>query len=220
MKSCPKCKIKVGGNAECCPLCQNTLVGTDEMPYWPATEPPGRRISLLYKILAFGMLAGCIICVTVDLLAQESNFHWSAIVVVCTLAVLGMLRYALRRYQGVPRLLFQILLTASVVLYLCDRMTGYSGFSVRWVIPILCMATLTANFILSFIRGPFAENGLVYLLLNILIGFVCCIMLLCTRHMLPLIWVVCLLFSLITLLGLAVFQGRTLAAELHKRLHL
>ena len=36
----------------------------------------------------------------------------------------------------------------------------------------------------------------------------------------PLTWVICLIVSVITFLGLVIFKGRALRAELEKRLHL
>jgi hypothetical protein len=219
MKTCPKCKIHIGGNPDTCPLCQSTLIGEGEAPLWPSVEPRARRISLFYKLLAFSLLAACVICVTVDLLVK-GTFHWSLIVVLCTLAFLVMLRLMLRRYQNVPRLLFQLLLSVSIVTILCDMYAGYTGFSVNWVVPILCMITLTVNFVLAFVKKSFAENGLVYLLLNILVGVVPYLLLFFFRAGLPLVWVICLVESILTFLGLVIFKGRALWVELQKRLHM
>ncbi len=219
MKTCPKCKIHVGGNPDTCPLCQSTLIGEGAAPFWPVIEPKARRISMLYKILAFVLLTVCVICVTIDLLL-EGDFHWSVIVVLCTLAFLAILRLALRRYQSVPRLLFQLLLAVSIVAILCDVYIGYTGFSINWVVPILCMVTLTVNFVLALVKKTLAENGLVYLLLNILVGVVPYLLLFLFHGGLPLVWVLCLVESILTFLGLVIFKGRTLSMELQKRLHM
>jgi FtsH-binding integral membrane protein len=219
MKTCPKCKILVGGKTEYCPLCQSELVGESTEPIWPSVEPKARRFSMFFKILSFSMLAACVICITIDLLTP-SRLHWSVIVLMCTVAFLIMLRVAMRRYQNVPRLLFQLLLAVSVVTIACDVFAGYTGFSIRWVVPILCMITLSVNFILAFIKKSFAENSLVYVLLNILVGVVPYVLLFFSSEERPFIWVVCLVESILTFLGLVIFKGHTLWAELQKRLHM
>ena len=81
--------------------------------------------------------------------------------------------------------------------------------------------TLVLNFIFAFVNRRFTENGLVYLLLNIVVGVVPYIGL-TLRHSVrpPMAWVICLVISMITFLGLVIFKGRSLLAEFEKRLHL
>lgn len=218
MKTCPKCKIQVGGPPDYCPLCQSQLVGAPEPPLWPKTKPEALRFTLLYKLVSFVLLAGAVICVAVDLLTHSPR-HWSVLVIFSVVSALLFLRLALRRFQNVPRLLFQVLLAVSAVTLLSDWYLGYRGFSVDWVIPILCTVTLILNFVLAFVPGRLAENGLVYLLMNIVVGVVPYVLLLLRRRQ-PIPWVVCLLVSILTFLGLVIFRGRALRAELQKRLHL
>ena len=89
------------------------------------------------------------------------------------------------------------------------------------VIPVLCTVALVLNFIFAFVNRRFTENGLVYLLLNIVVGVVPYIGL-TLRHSVrpPMAWVICLVISMITFLGLVIFKGRSLLAEFEKRLHL
>ena len=84
------------------------------------------------------------------------------------------------------------------------------------MIPILCSVTLALNFIFAFINRRFTENGLVYLLLNIAVGVTPYIALTVMRARTPLTWVICLIVSVITFLGLVIFKGRALRAELEK----
>ena len=218
MKTCPNCKIRVGGAPAYCPLCQSQLLGEPEAPLWPRVMPETRSFTLFYKIFAFLLLSAALISVAVDY--WFGWLGWSVVVVVCVAAFLFTLRVAMRTYQSVPRLLFQLLLAVSIVTVICDFYTGWDGFSLRWVAPILCSVTLILNFILSFVKRGFAENGLVYLLMNILLGAVPYLGVWLLWEETPVAWVVCLLISAITFLGLVVFQGRTLGRELHRRLHL
>ena len=106
-----------------------------------------------------------------------------------------------------------------------DWFNGYTGYSVDLVIPILCSVTLVCNFIFAFWRSRFTQNALVYMLLNIGVGVLPYLLLLfrvgtgrIDAHSIP--WVICLIISAITCLGLIIFQGRALRCELEKRLHM
>lgn len=218
MKYCPKCKLKVGGSPEDCPLCQGELVGEGAAPAYPKTEPLRRRISLAYKTLAFVLLAATVVCIAVDLLTP--GIHWSLLVAMCVAAFLAVLRVALNQRPNIPRLLFQVLVAVSLAALFCDWYVGGVSFSLDYLVPTLCTITLILNFLLAFVKKRFAENGLVYLLMNIIIGVVPYLLLFLRADVRPVAWVVCLVVSIITFLGLAVFKGRELFSEMHKRLHL
>lgn len=229
MKTCPHCKISIGGSADYCPLCQNPLVGSGEPPYWPGTAPKARRLSLLYKIVAFVLLGGTVVCGTLDFLLDETpHRHWSLLLAVWVLAALWLLRTLLTRRTNGPRLLFQLFVLLSVLALFTDWFLGLGGFAVDLVVPVLCSAALVLNFIFAFVRVKFTENALVYLLLNIVIGALPDLLLL--FHLGELVtgrinarsipWLICFVISLITFLGLMIFKGRTLRIELEKRLHL
>lgn len=221
MKSCPHCKIQVGGRGEYCPLCQSPLVGEGGVPYFPNVEPAMRRASLLYKFVAFFLLGGTVVCAAVDfLLTEEEHLHWSVLVLACVIAVLLLLHTLMKRRHNAPRLLFQILVGASVLTLFGDWFLGWKGYSIDLVIPILCIIALVINFIFAFVNTRVTENALVYLLLNMLLGVVPYVALTLRRGTTPIAWVLCLVVSVITFLGLVIFKWRTLRIELQKRLHM
>ena len=55
---------------------------------------------------------------------------------------------------------------------LCGLLRGWNGIAIDAIVPILCSVTLVLNFIFAFVNRRFTENGLVYLLLNIVVGVV------------------------------------------------
>lgn len=226
MKTCPHCHIQVGGNAAYCPLCQNRLSGPDDAPWWPKITPRVRRFGMLFKIVAFLLLAANVVAGAIDfLLVEEPHRHESLLMLVWVIAILLVLRSLLRRRYNGPRQVFQLLLLVSVLLIFTDWFHGYTGYSVDLVIPILCSVTLVCNFIFAFWRSRFTQNALVYMLLNIGIGVLPYLLLLfqvgtgrVDARSMP--WVICLIISVITCLGLIIFQGRALRSELEKRLHM
>ena len=220
MKTCPNCKVRVGGSPTYCPLCQSQLLGPDEAPHYPKVEPEQRRISMAYKIVAFVLLTAAVICVAIDLLGPETPVSWSLPVVIGVAGTLILLRAVMKRRRNAPRLLFQTLVLVSVVLMLCDWATGWHRFSVDYVVPILCTVALVLNSVFGYINRHFTENGLVYLLLNIVVGALPYLAFFLSPEQVPLAWTICLIVSIITCLSLIIFKGRDLWAELHRRLHL
>lgn len=219
MKTCPNCKIQVGG-ADYCPLCQSELVGSPTEPLYPKVEPAQRRFSLVYKLMAFVLLAGTVVCLAVEFLWHVGPKAWSLMVLFSVAAFLILLRFLMKPHPNIPRLLFQLLCGVSLVVIFCDWFVGFPGFSIDYVVPILCSVTLVVNFILAFVDKSYTENGLVYLLMNILIGVVPYMIIFFGAHAQPLAWMICLVISVITFLGLAVFKGKSLWMEIHKRLHM
>ena len=139
---------------------------------------------------------------------------------------LRVLRAVLRRRFNGPRQIFNLLLLVSALLVFTDWFNGYTGYSLDLVVPILCCVALACNFIFAFLRSNFTANALVYLLMNIGIGVLPYILLFfridydgkLDAHSIP--WVICLILSIITFLGLVIFRGRDLKNELVKRLHM
>ena len=208
MNTCPHCHIQVGGDARYCPLCQNRLPGSAGEPYFPATAPRIHR--------AFDFL----------LLEETPHRHFSVLMAVWAVALLRVLRAVLRRRFNGPRQIFNLLLLVSALLVFTDWFNGYTGYSLDLVVPILCCVALACNFIFAFLRSNFTANALVYLLMNIGIGVLPYILLFfridydgkLDAHSIP--WVICLILSIITFLGLVIFRGRDLKNELVKRLHM
>ena len=226
MITCPHCHVQIGGDSEYCPLCQNRLPGTPDAPYWPATAPRIHRVGMLYKVVAFLALGSCMAGGAVDfLLIDAPHTHWSLLAVLWVIVGLLVLRGILRRRYNGPRQLFNLLLIVSAMLIFTDWFHGYTGFSLDLVVPILCSISLVCNFFFSIVRSRYTVNALVYMLMNIGIGILPYLLLFFrvgagTMNARNIPWVICLIISMITFLGLVIFRGRDLRCELEKRLHL
>lgn len=226
MKHCPHCGIQVGGSGDYCPLCQNALVGQGEAPHWPAPKGVSRRKVLLFQLILFLALGAVLVCCVLDFVMLEApHRHWSIPVLVYVLAGLDLVRVLFRgRYNG-PSLSFRVLMGVILLAIYTDWFFHLGGVSIDLIIPALCGASMLLNFLFAFVNTRFTANALVYLLLNITIGVLPYVLLLFNvstgrfdQRSIP--WIVCLIISLITFLGLVIFKGRTLKEELYKRWHL
>ena len=105
MKTCPHCRIQVGGDGLYCPLCHTPLAGAadpgGEAPYFPPSPPPGRRAPFGLQLAAFVLLGGSAACLAVDFLLQDGvHLHWSLAVLA---AAVGRAVPAARAFAGQPQ---------------------------------------------------------------------------------------------------------------------
>ncbi|MCR5272858.1 MAG: hypothetical protein K6E13_07740 [Lachnospiraceae bacterium] len=221
MKNCPHCNIKVGGDRDTCPLCQSTLLGEGEEPYWPKPEHL-KHVSVAVKIINFILLSLAVIIVAYDfLILNGPHKHVSLVLLTWGIVIYALVIHFVRRRANVPRILFQSMLIASIVLIVDGMYLGFMGLILYWIMPILCSITLVLNFVFSFIDKGFTEDSLVYMLLNIVVGVVPYIVIYFHRAANPpLTWTITLIISAITFIGLVVFKGKKVFAEMQRRLHM
>lgn len=125
-------------------------------------------------------------------------------------------------YKIVAFVLSALIVVAGAFDFLLMEDTPHRHFSILmavWAVAVL-------RVVRAFLRSRFTANALVYLLMNIGIGVLPYILLFfridysgrLDAHSLP--WVICLIISVITFLGLVIFRGRALKNEIVKRLHM
>lgn len=221
MKTCPHCKVNVGGKLRACPLCQSPLLGKeDEEYYWPDIRKKKKQ-SLFIKILLFFLWASYCVCFAMDFLIIESTHkHWSILLLIWLIVGLLTIRHFNRSHNSVPKIILLTMIILSGLVSYTGYFVGFFNISVNLVVPILCSATLISNFVFSFINAGFTENALVCIFCNILLGVVPYIALFIHDGHAPLPWTIALLISVITFIGLIIFKGRIVLTEIHKRLHI
>lgn len=228
MKTCPHCKINIGGNHEKCPLCQNLLTGEGERDYWPKVEIKTRKRHKAFKIVVFCVIATIIINLAVDYLFLNIDHpSWSPIVVGWLLVSGWLLEFVLKKHYNILKTLFLGMITFSLLCQFTETFIHlawdlpYLGITPGYIIPILCSANMIANFVLSLIDKHFTDHSMIYMLLNILVGVVPWIALLFySNGKPPLTWSICLVINCLAFAGLAVFRGRTVVSEFKKRFHM
>lgn len=221
MSTCPHCKMSVGGEFRKCPLCQSSLKGDQTELYWPAMTKLKVR-SFYFKLVLFAVIVGIVICLALDfLILPPQKLHWSILVSVWGIVGLWLFTRYFKNHRIVSKILFQTMLALSLLVIWTEYFLGFTQykFSIDYVVPILCSGVLIANFVFSFLRFHFAQDTMIYMLFNILIGIIPYIALFLHSSKAPLTWTICLLISIITFVGICIFQGRQMIIEIQKRFH-
>ena len=92
---------------------------------------------------------------------------------------------------------------------------GFLELTLDLIVPIVLTGTIIANFVLAMVDKQ--GNTMAYLLSGFLFGVIPSIILYFVRQNMPIAWIICMLVSLILLVGAIIFKGKSVAAEIQRR---
>ena len=220
MRTCPYCRIKVGGDLIKCPLCQSKLTGEPDEPYFPKQTQFWRR-SFFYKLQLFIVWTVVIAGLGLDLLLgvripPSSDVHYSLILAMWLIAFEFAIMRQFRKGTASSRRVTMMVLIILVMLLITARYYGFYRITADWIAPCAITGMMIANFVLAMVdkRG----NAMVYLLTNLLVGILPYIVLSMSNEATPITWIICMLISIILFVGAVIFKGRTVAGEIQRRL--
>lgn len=221
MRTCPYCKIEVGGDLKKCPVCQSKLSGEAEATYFPV-QTTLKITSFFYKIQLFIVWAVVIAGLGADFMFDIRpwagfDFHWSLLLamwlVVFEFGIMRLFKRGLSSSRIMTLFVFIVLIMFCITAYYFD----FFHLAADWVAPIVVMLTLVANFVLAMIDS--SGNAMIYLLTNLFVGILPYIVFRFSGRDCPVTWMICLLASVILLVGAIIFKGREVASEIHRRLN-
>lgn len=217
MKTCMNCNISIGGNADTCPLCQNSLTGTASPNNWPSPTKL-RKQAFIYKMQLFLVLAAIVVGLSLDFLLDINNgIHYSLIIAMWLIVFELDLWSNIKKVFIISRTVSITTLHVCLLLLITARYFGFYDITAFLIVPILTGAALLAN--MTFAMIDTRENAMVYLLENILLVFIVYAVLKAKHTQPGLIWTICLMISLVCLIGIIIFKGRKVSVEIQKRMN-
>ena len=220
MMNCPYCNITVGGNLKKCPFCQSKLVGEVDKAYFP-TQTILKIQSFFYKLQLFIAWIIIITSIGIDFMfglpfGPFGGFHWSLLVLMWIFAFEFSIIRLFKKGMSAARVLSLVVVVIMIMACITTYYIGQLKFVVYWVMPIVVMGTMIANFVLAMIDKN--GNAMVYLLTNVLIGILPYIAFYVMQKNCPVEWIICLMVSFILLVGAVIFKGREVVNEVQRRL--
>jgi len=220
MRYCEKCGVQVMGTLRSCPLCQGPLSGDPEPEgdVYP-NIPLSRRLNALPRLLLLTAAAAAAACGAVLLCAPQ--YSWLALSILAGLGS-GCLTVgiAVKKRKKPFNAVFWQICVLSLLAAAWDYGTGFKGWSLDFVLPILYACTMLAMAVAARLLRLQAQDYLVYLMMDILLGLLPLIFLLCGMLRAAYPAAVCIAVSLVLLAALVLFEGPALKDELRRRLHL
>jgi len=174
---------------------------------------------LLLRLLILASVVAAVVCIAVLLCLPEYS-----IAALSSLAGLasGWLTVGLAvKKRGKPlKAVFWQVCVLSILILAWDYGTGRRGWSLDFVLPVLYICTMFAMAVIARLLHLRPADYLLYLVLNILLGLVPLVLLLCGVLRVVYPAVICAAVSLVFLAVLVLFEGPALKGELLRRLHL
>lgn len=219
MKTCPYCKIEVGGDLVKCPLCQSRITGESEAAYFP--KPTSLKIrSFFYKIQLFLVWIIVIVGLGLDFFFHISippfnTLHWSLLLAMWLMVIeFGIMRQ-FKPGTGSARKVTMMVFIILVMLAITSYFFHFMRLAFAWIIPITLSVTMVVNFILAMIDKK--GNAMAYLLTNLLVGMLSFTALYFRNKGISAPWIICMMMSVILFVGAVIFKGQSVMMEITRR---
>lgn len=221
MQYCLKCKVKIAGDKQYCPLCQGELRGRADPSGEIFPNIPKDKFSnyFVLRLISFIAIAAMVVCVTVNVLLHTA-LRWSFYVcfgIACAW-ITGAVGIS-RRSSIVKNIIHQMfLLSALSVVW--DLLTGWRGWSVDYVIPCACTGAMVFMFVMAVTKKIDLSEYLIYLMTSAVYGIIPAVFAL--LNMLSAVYpsAICIACSIITIAALLLFQGRNIRDEIIRKFHM
>ena len=220
MKKCYKCDVTINSSIAKCPLC-NSNIDDDNIDnsVFPTIPSMYTRNTVFFRLLWFLSLLGVVLCMVINYIVSN-KISWSLFVIAGIASFWVTFITGIRKRHHFMKLLFSEIMLILIASLLWDYFTGWHLWSVTYVLPFISIAYITTLFFLRiFIKNIF-KDYIIYIYINSLIGLVPLYFIF--RNILNNEWpsIVCVLFSICSILALAVFNHRQMKNELERRLHI
>ena len=221
MRSCPDCAVQVEGDWTRCPLCGAALQGPAAPSPYP-TVPlrfSRRRVLRVLTLTSLGVIAASFLAQLLFRHDAESigalRSVWLGVVTTWLVVLM-----AISKRRNLAKFIVYLVMAAGGVSVYWDFLTQWSGWSVTYVVPIVCSASIIGLLItVRLIRMELADY-VVYSGLTVLLGLAPIVFLALGWVGVALPSVICGALSIAVVVLLLTLRGGAVRHELAKRLHL
>lgn len=218
MLYCKNCKVNITGNLDKCPLCQSDVIGEpSKTNIFPIIREEKHLINLILKITALVTIAISAICVLLNL---GFGGRWSLYVIAGFITGWIVIWITVKMHGNITKNSIWLTVIISILSIIWDMSTGYRGWSIDYVLPIICCFAMIEMFIIAKIMKLRIEDYIVYLIIDILFGIVPLVFLLMNIVKIVYPSLICVAGSIISSAILILFEGKALKAEIIRRMHL
>ncbi|MEG1887177.1 MAG: DUF6320 domain-containing protein [Oscillospiraceae bacterium] len=219
MKYCDKCNVCIRGSNTFCPLCQAKLHGSNDNDLYPHVTSVYKQFELFFKILISSTVSSSVVAVAVNMLMPQTGW-WSPLVVFGMICLWISMFFAFKKRRNLPKNISYQVFIVSALCIVWDIITGFRGWSLDYVVPILFTAAMISLSIIAKIMHIAVSDYMVCMIIDILFSIapIIFIMLGLVRVLIP--SVICVTTSIVLLTTIIIFQGKSIRTELSKRLHI
>lgn len=218
MAYCSKCKVKIQTNHTLCPLCQNKIEnnGEEVFPYVPT---PIERYSTFFRILLISSILISALMVLLDFIIPTKH-HFSIYVIAGLLCLFILLKISLTKRENLPRSILWQVIAISILVCLWDYFTGWRGWSITYVVPIVCIVGSIDMSILAKVMKLYIDEQFIYFLDIFLLGLVPTIFLLTDIVYTDIPSLICIFLNVIAFFLILILRWDMVIQEVKRRFHI
>lgn len=219
MKKCYKCNVNLNTNQSTCPLCHNDL-GTNKNNnnVFPVIPTMYKKHDILFKLLSFLSLLAIVLCLFINFIITK-HITWSWFVIAGITCFWITLTTAIKRRKHFMKMLFAEFNLVIVASLLWDYFTGFYMWSINYVLPLTCIAYTVVMFVMRIFFKYYIKDYVFYITLNCFIGLLPIVLLF--FDVISVTWpsFVSVIVSICMISMILIFNKKSLAKELQRRLH-
>lgn len=223
MKHCRECNIDVLDNWSVCPLCHTPLDEPDRKKSDAQTTAfPEVPLRFQRKKIKQFLTMLSIVSIVLYFISQfiwRFRFFGLEFVLFGLMATWLMVVVLIRKRRNIVKGIVYILILFSLLSLYFDYIFGWLGWSLTFVIPILCIAALLAMFVVIQVVKLQAGDYILYLQLAALMGFVPFLFIVMDWVVIDLPSWFSVLFSFVMFWSVLLKHGKAIKNELAKRMH-
>ncbi len=211
MQVCNKCKIKIRGRKECCPLCQGKLIETegDENLAFPILEKKKITSFTFLKVCTFLFLVAEIVFGTINIMTKGEFSFIGPVMLGAFVVWIDIIATMYLRNNMIKVITFEVFV-AIIVDYYVDVKTGFLGWSVNWMIPMTLIGLAIVTIITAFFLKLRLDEYILYIVFDFLMALLQIILVKTGRNTKPWPAASCIMFYLILIAALVIFRFKDL----------
>lgn len=220
MSRCRQCNIEILDETDRCPLCGSVLEHTVDMEnMYPDVKVRARRMMLLSRIYLFVAIVAEAVLVAVNYYGDFET-AWSLVTGLILFYGYLVVRFAILGKTGYIEKTIVLTMIAILCLIAIDFVSGYKGWSVRYVFPAAIIAVDAVILILMIFNRRNWQSYIMWQLFMILCSFVTIILYWVGVIYVPYLALIALGTSVFLFLGTLIIGDRRARVELKRRFHI
>lgn len=220
MKYCEYCKVYTREDRENCPLCENKLenINEEHEQIFPKIPSIYKR-NLALKIMGFISIALIVLSFAIYFLFP-TNINWPILVLFGLLSVWLDLSFLIRKKTHLPKKIVWQVFIITVICIFWDVYTGFNGWSIEFVFPIICILAMLVMYILALVLKLSINDYITYILIDTFFGIIPIIFI--ALDLVEIIFpsIISVTVSIISLAAIFIFEGKNIIYELKKRTYI
>lgn len=220
MSKCKNCNVEIRDNTDVCPLCHCVVEkdGTEYEDRYPDVGTREKRFALAIRIYVFLAVAVEALLIFINVNHHRGSW-WSIISAGVFIYIYLLMKIGVQNDAGYRTKIVLLTVFAVLLVYLIDRVAGYRGWSLNYVLPSGVIMLNAAILLLMIVNWRSWPSYLLFQMFCIICSLLPIFLWRSGYITKPLLSEIALVISVLLFLGTVIIGGGRARAELKRRFH-